>query len=84
MIFILIIVALIYCAMPWFVEIIAWIINMFLPDTIPLVDELLMFVPIVLKIKKIVLIKRILEQYWKLILVFVILVVVTIVYFIVA
>ena len=64
MVVILIIVALIYCSLPWYVEFAAWLINLFIPDTLPFIDELLMFVPIVSKIKKTIFLADILERYW--------------------
>ena len=83
MVVVLIIAALIYCALPWYIEIVAWTINLFLADAIPFVDELLMFVPVVSKIKKIAFIANILEKYWKLLVFLFILTVVIVIYFIV-
>lgn len=80
MVIVLIIIAIIYCALPWYIEIAAWIVNLFCPDTIPLIDELLMFVPIVSKIKKIAIIADILERYWKLLIVVLLLIVGLIIY----
>lgn len=79
----LIIVAIIYCALPWYIEIIAWIINLFLVDTVPLIDELLMFVPMISKIKKISKVAEILEMYWKWIVVLIVLALVIAIYVIV-
>lgn len=69
MIIILIIIALIYCTLPWYVEVAIWLVNLFVPDTLPIIDELLMFVPIISKIKKIILTSYFLERYWRILLV---------------
>lgn len=75
---ILIIIALIYCALPWYIEAATWLVNLFIPDTLPMIDELLMFVPIVSKLKKIIKLADIIERYWK-VMVFALIVVVVIV-----
>lgn len=49
---ILLVVAIIYCGLPWYYELAIWIVNMVIPDTIPYIDEILMLVPVVSKIKK--------------------------------
>lgn len=64
---ILLIVALIYCGLPWYYELAIWIVNLIIPDSIPYIDEILMFVPIVSKIKKIILLADFFEKYWKII-----------------
>lgn len=68
LIFILIFVAIIYCCLPWYIELACFIINLFIPDTIPIIDELLMFVPIVRKVKNIITLSEILRKYGKIIL----------------
>lgn len=75
---VLIIIALIYCALPWYIEVASWIVNLFIPDTLPMIDELLMFVPIVSKLKKIIKLADIIERYWK-VMIFTLVVVVVVV-----
>lgn len=60
---VLIIVALIYICLPWYVQMAIWIINVFMPDTIPVLDELAMFVPMVVKIKRIIQLSEFLRKY---------------------
>lgn len=83
MVVFLIVLALIYCTLPWYIEVIAWIINLFLADTIPFIDELLMFVPIVSKLKKLYEITDVLEKYWKIILLIIVLIIGVVIYIIV-
>ena len=64
----LIIIAIIYCCLPWYLEVACFIVNLFFPDPIPLLDELLMFVPIVRKLKRIIAISEIIQKYGKIIL----------------
>lgn len=63
----LIIVAVIYCSLPWYIELACWFVNLFFPDPIPYIDELLMFVPVVGKIKNIILVSEFLKKYGKII-----------------
>ncbi len=65
---ILVLVAIVYCCLPWYIELACFIINLFIPDTIPIIDELLMFVPIVRKIKNIITLSEIFKKYGKIIL----------------
>lgn len=63
----LIIIAIVYCSLPWYVELACWFVNLFFPDPIPLIDELLMFVPVVGKIKNIILVSEFLRKYGKIV-----------------
>ena len=60
---ILVLVAIVYCCLPWYIELACFIINLFIPDTIPIIDELLMFVPIVRKIKNIITLSEIFKNH---------------------
>ncbi len=60
---VLIIVALIYICLPWYVQMAIWIINVFMPDTIPVLDELAMFVPMAVKIKRTIQLSEFLRKY---------------------
>ncbi len=68
MVILLIVIAIVYCCLPWYIELACFIVNLFIPDTFPFIDELLMFVPLIHKIKKIVALSEILRKYGKLIL----------------
>lgn len=59
----MIIVALLYICLPWYVQFAVWLVNLFIPDPIPFIDELIMFLPIAYKIKKIFYISEFLEKY---------------------
>lgn len=59
----MIIAALIYICMPWYVQSAVWLVNLFIPDPIPFFDELIMFVPIAYKIKRIFDISEFLRKY---------------------
>lgn len=58
-----IIAALFYICLPWYVQSAIWLVNIFIPDPIPFFDELLMFVPIAYKIKKIIGVSEFLRKY---------------------
>lgn len=59
----MVIVALFYVCLPWYVQSVVWLVNIFIPDPIPFFDELIMFVPIAYKIKKIISISEFLRKY---------------------
>lgn len=53
----------IYCALPFWAEIILIIINMSIPDPIPFLDEILMILPAIKKIHTILVVKDTIERY---------------------
>lgn len=59
----MIIAALIYICLPWYFQSAVWLVNLFIPDPIPFLDEVIMFVPIAYKIKKIIDISEFLRKY---------------------
>lgn len=59
----MVIAALFYLYLPWFVQAAVWLVNLFIPDPIPFLDELIMFLPIAYKIKKIISISEFLRKY---------------------
>lgn len=65
---VLIIAAFIYICLPWYLQLAAWIINLFIPDPIPVLDELLMLVPALIKIKRIFVLSEFLRKYGKILL----------------
>lgn len=65
---ILVIMALIYCCLPWYIEVVIWLVNLYIPDAFPIIDEVLMFVPMVSKIKKAIDLYDFFEEYGKIIL----------------
>lgn len=79
----LIIIAFLYCCLPWYIGLACFIVNLFFPDPIPFLDELLMFVPVIRKIIRIATLSEFLEEHWKKILVIILSVITAIVaYFI--
>lgn len=60
---IMIIAALFYICLPWYIQSAVWLVNLFIPDPIPFFDELLMFVPIAYKIKRIIDVSEFLRKY---------------------
>lgn len=60
---VMIIAALFYICLPWYVQSAIWLVNLFIPDPIPFFDEIFMFVPIAYKIKKIIGISEFLSKY---------------------
>lgn len=60
---VLIISALIYICLPWYIQSAVWLVDIFIPDPIPFLDELIMFVPIACKIKKVFDISEFLRKY---------------------
>lgn len=59
----MIIAAFIYICLPWYFQSAVWLVNLFIPDPIPFLDEVIMFVPIAYKIKKIIDISEFLRKY---------------------
>ena len=59
----MIIAALFYICLPWYVQSAVWLVNLFMPDPIPFLDELLMLVPIVCKIRRIISVSEFLRKY---------------------
>lgn len=59
----MVIAALIYLYLPWYVQSAVWLINVFIPDSIPFLDELIMFIPIAYKIKSIFSLSEFLRKY---------------------
>ncbi len=51
-IILLAVVVIVYLKLPAWLEIILFLINVFTPDPIPYLDEVLMVLPIIIKIKK--------------------------------
>lgn len=60
---VMIIAALFYICLPWYVQSAIWLVNLFIPDPIPFFDELIMFIPIAYKIKQIINISEFLRKY---------------------
>lgn len=60
---VMIIAALFYICLPWYIQSAVWLVNLFIPDPIPFFDELIMFVPIAYKIKKIFDVSEFLRKY---------------------
>lgn len=60
---VMIIAALFYLCLPWYLQSVIWLVNLFISDPIPFLDELIMFVPIAYKIKKIIDISEFLRKY---------------------
>lgn len=61
--FVMIIAALFYICLPWYIQSAIWLVNLFIPDPIPFLDEVIMLVPIAYKIKKIIDISEFLRKY---------------------
>ena len=59
----MIIAALFYICLPWYVQSAVWLVNLFIPDPIPFFDELIMFVPIAYKIRRIINVSEFLRKY---------------------
>ncbi len=57
------IAALLYLCLPWYVQSAVWLVNLFIPDPMPFFDELIMFVPMAYKIKRILDISDFLSKY---------------------
>jgi hypothetical protein len=65
MIYLLLAIA--FCCVPWYIEALIWLCNLFIPDSIPIIDEMLMFVPIIIKIKNILHICDAIKKHWKIV-----------------
>ena len=52
MILILVILACIYVCLPWYVTMVISLVNTFIPDPVPLVDELFMYLVTIIRIKR--------------------------------
>ena len=48
----LVVVVIVYLALPAWLEVVLFLINLFVPDPIPYLDEILMILPIIAKIKR--------------------------------
>lgn len=59
----MIIAAFFYICLPWYFQTAVWLVNLFIPDPIPFLDEILMFVPMVCKIKRIFVVSEFLRKY---------------------
>lgn len=66
--FIFIIAVIIFCCVPWYVQLVFFAFNLFFPDPIPILDELLMIVSIIKKLKRAVALSEIIRKYGKIIL----------------
>lgn len=60
---VMIIAALVYFFLPWYVQSAVWLVNLFIPDPVPFFDEFIMFIAIVCKIKKVIEISEFLRKY---------------------
>ena len=58
-----VVAALVYICLPWYVQSAVWLVNLFIPDPVPFLDEIIMFVPIAYKIKRIIDISEFLRKY---------------------
>lgn len=63
--FIMIFAALVYICLPWYFQTAVWVVNLFMPDPIPFLDEIIMFVPIAYKVKRIFDLSEFLRKYGK-------------------
>lgn len=59
----MVIAALFYVLLPWYVQMAIWIVNLFIPDPVPFFDEFVMFLPMAYKIKNIIVISEFLRKY---------------------
>lgn len=59
----MVIAALFYICLPWYVQSAIWLVDLFMPDPIPLFDEILMLVPIAHKIRRIIRVSEFLRKY---------------------
>lgn len=59
----MVIAALVYICLPWYIQSAVWLVNLFIPDPVPFLDEIIMFVPIAYKIKRIFDISEFLGKY---------------------
>ena len=61
--FAMVIAALVYICLPWYIQSAVWLVNLFIPDPVPFLDGIIMFVPIAYKIKRIFDISEFLGKY---------------------
>lgn len=61
--FAMVIAALVYICLTWYIQSAVWLVNLFIPDPVPFLDEIIMFVPIAYKIKRIFDISEFLGKY---------------------
>ena len=61
--FAMVIAALVYICLTWYFQSAVWLVNLFIPDPVPFLDEIIMFVPIAYKIKRIFDISEFLGKY---------------------
>ena len=61
--FAMVIAALVYICLPWYIQSAVWLVNLFIPDPVPFLDGIIMFVPIAYKIKRIIDISEFLGKY---------------------
>lgn len=61
----MIVAAFVYIGLPWYIQSAVWLVNLFIPDPIPFLDELIMFVPIAYKVKRIFDVSEFLRKYGK-------------------
>ena len=61
--FAMVIAALVYICLPWYIQSAVWLGKLFIPDPVPFLDEIIMFVPIAYKIKRIFDISEFLGKY---------------------
>ena len=61
--FAMVIAALVYICLTWYIQSAVWLVNLFIPDPVPFLDEIIMFVPIAYKIKRIFDISEFLRKY---------------------
>ncbi len=59
---VMVIAALIYLYLPWYLQSTMWLVNLFTPDPIPFLDEFIMFAPIAGKMKKIISVSEFLRK----------------------
>ena len=59
----MVIAALVYICLPWYIQSAVWLVNLFIPDPVPFLDGIIMFVPIAYKIKRIFDISEFLGKY---------------------
>ena len=61
--FAMVIAALVYICLPWYIQSAVWLVNLFIPDPVPFFFFFIMFVPIAYKIKRIFDISEFLGKY---------------------
>lgn len=61
--FAMVIAALVYICLTWYIQSAVWLVNLFIPDPVPFLDGIIMFVPIAYKIKRIFDISEFLGKY---------------------